>query len=337
MSTNLNRKAARTVAETLPSQVAAWRSLSQSDASSLVTAVSQAARHDDDPDTVSHAVMVAAGLWQGNALKAARAALNIARRDVSAARTEIAVGLSEIIGDDETDPTHSTLSQWGTSPADSRYRTTAGDLVDVAATLAGPDALALVKAYRAHAQGCTTCEAPTAGRRPTLAGIPTHVAGVTKRADGATYDRLTRGASRALASVPTFGDVCSHLADPAPLAERVRTSRATGGDRTPRTSQGPAEVTVTMRVDAMGYPAHYGYGPAVETVTVTRAMTGAESETMTARAEKNARWSGEEYGVTTAPNLRDVSETTGMLKAFKPVVSPRKRPGGQTGPTVPAF
>lgn len=323
MTTNLNRKAARTVAETLPGQVEAWRSLSQSDASSLVAAVSQAARHDDDPDTVSHAVMVAATLWQGDALKAGRAALKIARRDVAGARAEIAAGLSEVVEASEANPSHSTLSQWGTSPADSRYRTTAGDVVDVAVSMAGPEAESLVKAYRAHARGCATCEAPTAGRRPTLTGIPTHVAGVTKRADGATYDRLTREAARALAQVPTFAQVCTHLADPAPLADRVRTSRTTGGDRTPRTTDHAPNVS-EVRVTRGG-------------VTTVRDMTMAEVETVTARAEREARWAGEEYGVTSAPNLRDVSETTGMLKAYKPVVSPRKRPGGQTGPTVPAF
>jgi hypothetical protein len=69
-----------------------------------------------------------------------------------------------------------------------------------------------------------------------------------------------------------------------------------------------------------------------------RAMTEVETDRAarpTARRATFVSHPGEgDDRVTSAPNTRDVS-ASGQVKAFKPVVSPRKRAAGQTGPTVP--
>lgn len=221
-------------------------------------------------------------------------------------------------------------SPWAPRP-EAPWEITYRDLCGLTVELSGSVNLETVaREYLEHAKNpCEDCGTLVL-RGVAPAGILAHL--TREKARSAAYFRARRVAVDAL-----------HTGRP--YREQVLSWKDTRPARPRNVWSAEALRTAAGRVDRPGRAESHA-PPAPEYVTVrnvdpsrpvkTRRITEAERAAYGAGAERTAVPAGEE-GIRTAPAPeRDRSETTGMVKAFKAPVSPRKKAGtGSTGPTVP--
>jgi hypothetical protein len=309
-----------------PAQVEAMRALDHDTLSGLVLMVRMLTQ---DEDVREHATIIVASLFNGanNGEHAARAAVRIARRAVTASRALRAEDMygdltEEVVTSAYDADVRTSLTRYAPDPASGPMTaTTYGDLVTTVCGIVGDPILeTAARTYARHAADCTSCTGADS-HRVTLAGVIQHVDGMESTC--AEFHSMRRAVLRALRAVPAFSEVCERIGDPAPLA-RAHEAQGSVSHGTARKESTRDQLAPVRTVTHNGTP---------------RAMTDAETTALRIERERQARYAGEEYrGGTHGPSEHDRSETTGMVRSFAVSPSPRKRARtGSTGPTVPTF
>lgn len=347
--TDADTMAARTLAETDPETMR--------DLLGAVVRIVTARKDEHADDVVSLAACTAPRLLIGaeSVDHAAASAVAHARRDV--ARAYFIAGwdtygdMSDAVNDrDALGDTVTTYRSGSDMPRpDSIADATPADfLASIGRHLTGRAAerwQAVVTAWLAHDEDdCPDCDRAS-GRRVSPRGVVAHVTGVTP--DDSAYHAEYR---RAVAALTAARPVVAALVDtysPRP-AGRARQGRAVD-PRTPVTRRHAAPVALVngrTMTPAERFGADY---PACRAMRSHRAEDGTYAP---CDCPATVRHAGEEYGRSSAPYSpgtaapftaarpapggRAVTPGT-PVPSHKPVVSPRKRPGSNTGPTVRAF
>lgn len=333
-STRTAQKSRRHLATISESQVNAMR---ECDPDTLASAVLVVRTLSKDSDVTEHATITVASYLPGSesVLHAARAAVAAAKRTVALSRSlgEWADTYGDMTEDVTTAAdsmrTASTMARYAPDPA-TRYGITYADHL---ATLIGatPALRAPVVAYLSHARTCETCSDAMA-QRVTLAGVQAHAAGLDS--SHSEFHVMRRAVLTALRATPDRETFHEMIDDPAPMAPaQISHSRVSLGDCAPVSTR-----VYLAPVRTVTHAVALGYDPSYDTAPAPRVLTEQESTALAHPApERVARYAGEEYGVDSSPNRRDMREN-GTMPSFKPVVSPRKKSGaGSTGPTVRGF
>lgn len=342
--TDATRSAVRSMSTAYPADVDAWNALDTLTARQLLTAM-EAVTAGDSQDVRSHAAVIVAGIYlraEGHGIERTRVATKTARRKAVRAVKLASIHAGELaagVDADELEPVLTDAARIPTMPTsvappvDGIARTSWADIVATVLAMAGPEVAGLVEAWEAHdADACDRCHG--VGARVTLGGILAHIAGDLAPRGSAAHKRLSRQARAVLAMVPGHGIVRTEGEDTARAAWDALAHRI--GDPSPMATR-PTKPSVAHIASPVTRPA----APVV-TVTrpdgtrSTRPMTGAEAELIAAPATGAPEYLAPVDGMPamgTTPHANDAANGV-QARSHKPVVSPRKRAAGSTGPTV---
>jgi len=337
------------------SDMAASKALEQNDPDTMralvqaVGAVVAMRRPDHSDDVASLASVTVARLYRGDVTGAAGAAVAMATAHVTRAYAltdwDLTGDMTEAVNErDSLGDTRTTLSQWAPRPDTIADATPRDYLHTLAETV--PGMRTLTDYWTAHdSDDCPDC-APGAGRRVAPRGIVAHVEGFAPT--DSAYHRARRHADHALTSArPVMAALLATYA-PAP-AGSARQGRQVAPKSPVTTAHGDDYRAVSGReaTPAESFAMRF---PACRAMASHRdAETG---EYGRCDCPATVRFDGEEYGAVTAPYApataapfsvaRPVAGTGKAVTPGTPVPShkvtpsPRKRPGGNTGPTIPA-